>query len=135
MAEEIKKEEILEEKNDSPVNSKPKNFIKQLLDPQNKEQIEMTDENGEIVHFEQVAIVPREDKVYVILKPVEEMDGVKDDEALVFEIAEEEVEEGIKQHYLKLIENEVDIDIVFEQYYDMLRDAGVDLESEDEENK
>ena len=128
MAEEIKKEgKKVKPSNDT----QPKNFNKQLLDPNNKDVIEMIDDDGDTVQFEQVAIIPRGEQVYVILKPVEEMEGVKDDQALVFEIAEEEFDDGLKQYYLKLVENEVDIDIVFEQYYDMLRDAGVDVDSDD----
>lgn len=103
-------------------------FMKKLLDPENKDNIEFFNEEGDLISFEQVAIVPHNEKVYVILKPVDEMEGVGEDEALVFVV---DFDEYLLESYLKLVEDEVDIEIVFEKYYDLLREAGVDVDGED----
>ena len=143
MAKEIEKEEnknaveenkptketkkIEEEKTENTVKYEPPEFLKKLLDPENKDPIEFIDENGENLSFEQVAIIPRDGKVYAILKPVDEMEGVKEDEALVFVV---DYDEDLMQDYLKLVEDDADIEIVFQMYYDLLRDAGVDVDGE-----
>lgn len=130
MAEKIEnKKEVAVQQETEPntVKYEPPEFLKKLLDPENKEPIEFVDENGDLITFEQVAIVPRFGKVYAILKPVEEMEGVGEDEALVFVV---DFDEELMQDYLKLVEDETDIEIIFQAYYDMLRDAGVDVDGE-----
>ena len=103
-------------------------FLKQLLDPENNDNIDFYDEDGNLLSFEQIAIIPHNEKVYVILKPVDEMEGVGEDEALVFVV---DFDDNILQDYLKLVEDPVDIEIIFEKYYDLLRDAGVKVDGED----
>ena len=57
-----------------------------LLDHENKEPIQMMDEKGKILEFEQVAIIPYKKQLYCILKPISEIKGVADDEAIVFRV-------------------------------------------------
>ena len=121
-------EEVVE-KNETPkFKYKQPEFMKKLLDPENKDNIEFYNEEGDLISFEQVAIVPHNEKVYVILKPVDEMEGVGEDEALVFVV---DFDNNLLQDYLRIVEDEVDIEIVFEKYYDLLREAGVDVDGED----
>ena len=95
--------------------NKDKNLIDILLDDDNCENVTLVSDDGIETEFEQVAIIPIEDKVYALLHPIEEMDGVAEDEAIVFFIDEEK---GILT-----LEQDIDIiDEVFEEYYDLLND-------------
>lgn len=96
--------------------------IELLLDENNSDNIKLFDDKNNEVEFEQVAIVPIEEKIYAILKPAQKMEGVGDDEALVFTIEEIDDEEC-----LVIEENEELIDKVFDQYYEMLKDEGIDV--------
>jgi len=60
--------------------------IEMLLDEKNDDNIKLYDENNKETEFEQIAIIPLEDKVYAILKPVTNIEGIEEDEALVFAI-------------------------------------------------
>lgn len=89
--------------------------IDQIFDPNNCDPIVMYNENNEEVAFEQIAVVPIEGEAYVILKPVNPMEGVGEDEALVFAIVVEDGEEML------VVEDRTEIiDEVFRQYYEML---------------
>lgn len=100
--------------------------IDMLLDENNTENIKLYNEDNQEVEFEQIALVPIEDKTYAILKPVANMEGIADDEALVFVIDEIDDEEC-----LVIVEDDAIIDKVFEEYYQMLKDEGVDIDAED----
>ena len=78
------------------------------------------DETNKETEFEQVAVIPLNEKIYVILKPVTNIAGVADDEALVFVIEEIDDEE-----VLSIVDNEPIIDAVFEDYYKLLEEEGV----------
>ena len=64
------------------------NVIDRLLDENDEEPVTLYDENDKETEFEQVAIIPLEEKIYVILKPITKIEGVADDEGLVFVIEE-----------------------------------------------
>lgn len=96
-----------------------KDPIEAILDPQNTENIILYDENDKPTEFEQIALIPLNNSVYVILKPVEKMEDVDDDEAIVFELVddaengdvlnivmEEEVAKQVFEEYKKMIEAE-----------------------------
>lgn len=100
--------------------------IDMLLDENNTENIKLYNEDNQEVEFEQIALVPIEDKTYAILKPVANMEGIADDEALVFVIDEIDDEEC-----LVIVEDDAIIDKVFEEYYQMLKDEGVDIDAEE----
>lgn len=61
-----------------------------LLDEENESPITLYDENDKAIQFDQVAIIPMEEKLFAILKPIDEMEGVSDDEAIVFRVDEQE---------------------------------------------
>ena len=64
------------------------NVIDRLLDENDEEPVTLYDENDKETEFEQVAIIPLDEKIYVILKPITKIEGVADDEGLVFVIEE-----------------------------------------------
>ena len=97
--------------------------IDMLLDENNTENIKLYNEENQEVEFEQIALVPIEDKTYAILKPAQTMEGIADDEALVFVIDEVDDEDC-----LVIVEEDAIVDKVFEEYYKMLREEGIDVE-------
>ncbi|MBQ7352331.1 MAG: DUF1292 domain-containing protein [Clostridia bacterium] len=97
--------------------------IDMLLDENNTENIKLYNEENQEVEFEQIALVPIENKTYAILKPAQAMEGVADDEAIVFVIDEIDDEDC-----LVIVEDDAIVDQVFEEYYKMLKEEGVDVE-------
>lgn len=109
---------------EAPEKYEPAPFLKQLLDPENKDLIEFEDVTGEIIQFEQVALIPRDEKLYAILKPVDyESFNIKEDEALVYSV---EYDTIYYEDYLDRVTDEVDIEIIFQMYYDMLDEQGIE---------
>ncbi len=90
--------------------------IRRLLDKDDNDPIILYDENDNQVEFEQIALIPLEDKLYAILKPAKKMEGVADDEAIVFNFQEDEEKDPI----LVVEENDKTIDQVFEVYNQLL---------------
>ena len=89
-------------------------LLETLLDPDNRENIVLTGEDGVEEEFEQIALIPLDDDVYVFLLPVEEEDGMlifrmvlQEDgsEGLVFEDDEEKQQRAYKA-YLDLCDAE-----------------------------
>ena len=87
------------------------NIIDQLLDPNNDENIMLYDEDNNPVEFEQIAIIPKDDSVYVLLATVTPMEGVGEDEGIVFVI-----EEGEDGEVLTVVDDDAVADEVFEIY-------------------
>ena len=85
------------------------NVLDMLFDEENEDDITIYDEDGNPVAFEQIALIPLEEKVYAILKPVLPMEGLGEDEGMVFEI--DEAEESLNV----VVEDEI-IDAVFAVY-------------------
>ena len=98
--------------------------IDMLLDENNTENIKLYNEENQEVEFEQIALVPIENKTYAILKPAQAMEGVADDEAIVFVIDEIDDEDC-----LVIVEDDAIVDQVFEEYYKMLKEEGIDVDS------
>ena len=61
-----------------------------LLDEENEEPITLYNENDKAIRFDQIAIIPMEEKLFAILKPIDEMEEVAEDEAIVFRVDEKE---------------------------------------------
>ncbi len=87
-----------------------------LLDEDNEDPITLYDENDKAIRFDQVAIIPLEEKLYAILKPIDEMENVADDEAIVFVVNEDENGESI----LEIETDEPTAIKVFDEYYKLL---------------
>ncbi len=97
--------------------------VELLLDENNNENIKLYDEKNECVEFEQIATIPMEERIFVILKPVTAMENVAEDEAIVFEIQEIDEEDC-----LVVVTEDKIIDKVFDEYYQMLKAEGIDVE-------
>lgn len=87
-----------------------------LLDEDNEDPITLYDENDKAVKFDQVAIIPLNDRLYAILKPIDEMEGVADDEAIVFAVSEDKDGETT----LEIETDEPTAIKVFDEYYKLL---------------
>ncbi len=98
------------------------NPILQLLDKDNNDPITLYDEKEKPVEFEQIAIIPYKDKLYAILKPLNPMDGVADDEAIVFSFEEDD---NSDDQMLVMEESDTIIDEVFNIYNKLLSEQGV----------
>lgn len=90
--------------------------IDALYDEENNDVIILKNENGEDIAFEQIALIPKKEKTYCILKPVQPLEGMGEDEGLVFSI--EVNEDG--DEYLALVVDEQIIDEVFEVYDELV---------------
>lgn len=89
-----------------------------LLDEENREPIELIDGNGKKLTFEQIAVIPHNDKLYCILKPITPIDNVGEDEAIVFYVAEEKGKDPVLQ-----VETDERVALdVFEEYYALLEE-------------
>ena len=87
------------------------NVIDILLDENNHDNIFLYDNEDNNYEFEQVALIPLDDKIYVILRPLD-MEGVKEDEALVFEL------KPLDEEIICIDDDEI-IDLVFSRYYEL----------------
>lgn len=100
-----------------------KDLLDILLDEDNKDPIVLKDDKGKKLAFEQIAIIPmdigKDKSLYVVLKPIDKIEGVSDDEAIVFRV------EGDKDGNTTLcVENDELIAMdVFEKYYELLDEA------------
>ncbi len=94
-----------------------------LLDENNKEPIVFMDETGKKLAFEQVAVIPydvrKETRLYCVLKPIDKIDGINDDEAIVFLVDTDEDGNSV----IKVEEDEEIAIAVFDKYYDLLEEA------------
>ena len=87
-----------------------------LLDEDNEDPITLYDDNDKPIRFDQVAIIPMQDKLYAILKPIDELEGVADDEAIVFCV--NELPNG--EATLEVESDEKTAILVFDEYYKLL---------------
>ena len=98
-----------------------KNPIDRLFDENDSDPIILYGEDDQEIAFEQIALIPMNERVYVIMQPVELLEGMADDEALVFEITEQDDEPVLSV----VLDDEV-IDAVFEKYDILFAEANED---------
>lgn len=91
------------------------NVLDILLDDGNKDPIVLTDQNGKSFAFEQIAVVPYKKKIYAVLKPIGMIEGIADDEAVVFY-----VDDSRDDPVLVVETDEPTALAVFGKYYDLL---------------
>ena len=77
----------------------------------------MKNENGEDIAFEQIALIPQQEAVYLIVKPVQPIEGLGEDEGLVLLI-----NEGLQR--FDLVTDEEIIDKVFDVYDQLVEEEG-----------
>ena len=80
--------------------------------------VTLINENGDEINFIEIAGIAIDDNFYVILQPEEPMDGIGEDEALVFKVTENE--DGEDEFDIEV--DEKTIDAVFEEYYRLLEE-------------
>lgn len=90
-----------------------------LLDEDNKDPIILLDNTGKRLTFEQIAVIPYNEKIYCVLKPMDKIDNVQDDEAIVFYVEEKDGEEPV----LMVETDEKTAIDVFDEYYNLLDEA------------
>ena len=102
---------------------KPIDILDVLLDQDNKDPIVLVDESGKQLTFEQVAVIPyevrKEKRLYCVLKPLDKIEGIADDEAIVFVVDQDKDGNSI----IKIEEDEEVAIAVFDKYYDLLEEA------------
>lgn len=100
-----------------------RDLLDMLLDKDNKDPIILMDEKGRMIAFEQVAIIPHDKKgertLFVVLKPITEIDGVADDEAIVFYVGADKNGDMC----LRVEDDELIAIEIFNKYYDMMDEA------------
>lgn len=94
----------------------PLDILDVLLDEDNDDPLVLSSNNGMTYTFDQIAVIPYNEKVYAILKPVEEIEGITDDQAVVFYV--EEREGGPST--LQVEADEATAVEVFKKYYALL---------------
>lgn len=101
-----------------------KSLLDIILDPDNTEPVTLYGEDGVVYSFDQIAVIPFEDGeerlLFVILKPLDELDWAEDDEAIVFRVVESE-DGSVSLH---MEENEDLAMHVFQEYYRLLDEEG-----------
>ena len=116
--------DIMPNNSANDANSTGDHLLDVLLNPNNREPIVLMDETGRQIVFEQVAIIPidysdGERNVYVILKPMDKVVGINDDEAIVFVIVE-----GDNGNAVLRVEDDMTVALeVFDRFYKMLDEA------------
>lgn len=91
---------------------------------ENDDIITLKSADGENIDFVEIAGIALKGSFYVILQPVELLEGMSDDEALVFKL--ERLESG-EDKYTIVLEDEI-VDAVFEEYYKLLDNCNPDDE-------
>lgn len=112
-----------EKKTENNEELKPVDILDVLLDQDNRDPIVLMDENGRQLTFEQIAVIPyevrKEKRLYCVLKPMDKIEGIGDDEAIVFVVDQDKDGNSI----IKVEEDEEVAIAVFDKYYDLLEDA------------
>ena len=82
----------------------------------------LQNDEGRKISFDQIAVIPYNEQLYCVLKPVDKIDGVSDDEAIVFVVHEEEGKEPV----LMVETDEKTAIAVFDEYYNLLDEQDKD---------
>lgn len=100
-----------------------KDLLDVLLDQNDNDPIVLTDGAGKILAFEQIAVIPYNNNddivLYAILKPISEIKGIADDEAVVFKAVV-----GESGDTILIVETDEIIAIeIFNMYYDIFEEV------------
>lgn len=105
----------------------PVDILDVLLDPDNKEPITLVDQDGRVLAFEQVAVIPHDKNgekcLFAVLKPLDKIKGIADDEAIVFRV---DIDDDGNSNIVMEEDEEVAI-AVYNEYIELLREHGVKL--------
>ena len=101
------------------IDKQNENIIPELDESENNDDIiTLLSATGEEVDFVEIAGIAHNHNFYAILQPVELIEGMEDDEALVFKVTRDE--NGNDKFEIEL-DNEI-IDAVFEKYNELLNE-------------
>lgn len=103
------------EKNDEVVQV---DILDVLLDEKNTAPIIMYNDDGRQIKLEQIAVIPFDEELYCILKPITKVEGIKNNEAVVFRI----VQDGGEEAYLDVEQDELVAIKVFNAYYNLIEE-------------
>ncbi|NLB62150.1 MAG: DUF1292 domain-containing protein [Clostridiales bacterium] len=92
------------------------------------QEVILKDEAGNDVHFDHVLTFKYEGEKYVALMPLDEVEGMDDDEVLILRI---ETKSG--EDTYKTIDNDVLLNEVFDEFLRLLEELDDDSEDSDEE--
>lgn len=81
--------------------------------------VTLTSADGEEIDFVEIAGIAHKGNFYAILQPVELLDGMDDDEALVFKVTRDKNDE---EHFEIELDDDI-IDAVFAEYNRLLDEA------------
>ncbi len=96
----------------------------QIID--DEEIITLFDENDNPMDFYEVAVVEYEGELYALLQPAEEIEGIADDEVLIFRIDSEEKDGEEDEDFFYPVEDEAVQEAVFEEYLRATADGDCD---------
>ena len=85
--------------------------------------IELTDEQDKEVKFRELASIELDGKFYSLLQPVEPMEGIGEDEAVIFEYTEDE--ESDERNFTPLYDEKL-LERVFDEYLKAVSDCDCD---------
>ncbi|MDE6210734.1 MAG: hypothetical protein K2G42_02025 [Clostridia bacterium] len=89
-------------------------LIEKLLDQDNLDSITLKDEEGNAYEFEQVAVIPNDGRLFCILHPITKIEGIADDEAVVFECTDDDKLSVVEDKDLALK--------IFDKYYELIEE-------------
>lgn len=85
--------------------------------------IELFDENEQAVQFREIASIELDGKFYELLQPVEPLDGIGEDEAVIFEYTEGDTPD--ERNFTPLFDEKL-LERVFNEYLKAVSDADCD---------
>ncbi len=83
------------------------------------EVITLFDDEGKPVNFYEVACIEYKDEFYALMQPVEPLEGMDEDEALIFKVREEDEENDV----FEPVTDESILDAVFNEYLNAVAEA------------
>lgn len=89
-----------------------------LLDENNSEPIVIANDDGDEIMFDQLCVVPLEEELYCVLSPISHIEGVDENEVVIFHV---DSNEG-KKTVLNQVEDDKILDSVFEIFMQMLEE-------------
>lgn len=96
-----------------------KELEKEVLQEEDDDIVTLRSANGEDIDFVEIAGIAHKGKFYAILQPVNLLEGMNDDEALVFKVSRSE--NGEDKFEIELDEDI--IDAVFQEYNKLYEEA------------
>ena len=100
------------------------------MDDQERNIIQLTDEDGNDVEFEHLMTIEHENNYYIMLQALENSDDSGEGEALILKIAQDEKGEDV---YVTIDDDE-ELDTVFEKFIEAMDEADTGDDEEDEED-